>query len=65
MKKGFRHLPISYTTEKEKMFNSTSPKLWLKNTKQITIENPANLSNHTWFLVNLQQTGINAGYIIY
>lgn len=43
--------------ESEKFFTDTMPKLWLKSSKQTTIPNPPGLTNETWFLINLQQSG--------
>lgn len=53
----YRHLPVSYTTQREKLFSATAPKMWLKNAQKTIIKYPTTLTNNTWILVNPQQTG--------
>jgi hypothetical protein len=49
-------VPITYTTDLEKDFNTTKPKLWLKKELTTTIENLPK-GERSWLLLNIQQTG--------
>lgn len=50
-------VPITYTTDVEKDFNTTKPKLWLKAEPSTTVENLPK-GERSWLLLNVQQTGI-------
>uniref|UniRef100_A0A1B6CNH7 Aminopeptidase N n=1 Tax=Clastoptera arizonana TaxID=38151 RepID=A0A1B6CNH7_9HEMI len=47
-------VPVSYTTQFEKKFNDTQPKLWLPNMKTAIMQG---LDASQWLLLNLKRTG--------
>ncbi|XP_072939930.1 aminopeptidase N [Epargyreus clarus] len=49
-------IPVSYTTETEKDFESTRPKVWLRGEKSIVVNN-ISLNKDEWLIANIQQTG--------
>jgi len=49
-------VPITYTTDLEKDFNTTKPKLWLKAERSTAVENLPK-GERSWLILNVQQTG--------
>ncbi|XP_056640007.1 aminopeptidase N-like isoform X2 [Diorhabda sublineata] len=48
-------IPLSFTTNINTTYNDTTPKFWLKG--EYEIDRDVDLTNATWYLLNLYQTG--------